>query len=237
MTQTTRILFIDDDPEIQEAVGDYLAREGLYVKLCKDGENALKILQSEQIDIILLDLLLGEENGISILRKIRDTSNVPVIMISGKSEGIDRVIGIEAGADDYIAKPFLPRELSARIAAVLRRGAPPANKFQSVRQNIVFFGPWQLNRDQYQVVDQEGNQAKLSTKEFMILDHLIVNKDKALSRENLFKVLRDPNSDSFDRAVDIQINRIRTKLGDTIKNPKYIKTVRNIGYMFIADIK
>lgn len=232
------ILCVDDDELIQTTVSGYLKDEGYTVYSAYDEASALDIVKNDQPNLILLDLVLKKTSGLDFLKNIIiDYPAIPIIMISSRGEDIDRIIGLEAGADDYISKPFHPRELSARIKSVLKRCQKQIYEGQSP-DVAIHFDKWILDIQNYQVYDQKNkNTANLTTKEFLVLKELVMNRNRVLSRDQIFHIFRDYSDDIYDRVVDIQISRIRSKLGDNSKKPKYIKTVRDVGYTFIADIK
>ena len=236
------VLSVDDDEGLQTVVSHYLESEGYNTLSAHSGQQLMKILEEKTPNIILLDLVLPDTDGISILAHLRGGKKIPVIVVSGKSDTTEKIVCLEMGADDYMTKPFEMRELSARIKAVLRRGegnTPSSTQEQNNEQvqNRVSFGEWVLDRGQFQMFDSKGVSADLTTGEYKLLDALISAPNKVLSRERLFELTRENDYDSFDRAVDIQIGRLRKKLGDDPKSPNYIKTVRGAGYMFTGDIK
>ena len=226
------ILCVDDDDFVRETISRSLKKELFEVIEADSKESLFHKLESNQIDIILLDIVLPDGNGIEIVQTIRKTSSIPIIIISSKEEEIDKVMGIEMGADDYITKPVSLRELKARINAVLRR---VENKDDDILQDGVekkYFGEWVIDPSRYQVFDKAGNSAKLTTAEFMILNYLSSCANRTLSRDKIFQVTREVNHNAYDRVVDVQITRIRKKLKDDAKDPQFIKTIRGIGYMF-----
>ena len=238
------ILSVDDDKNLQTVITLYLSGEGYQTLSANSGSQLLEILDKEQPGLILLDLMLPDTDGISILAQLRGRKKIPVIVVSGKSDTTEKIICLEMGADDYMTKPFEMRELSARIKAVLRRAeemSPQLAAQVAADQNRgpdqVRFGNWILDRAQFQLFDENLHSADLTTGEYKLLDALVSSRNKVLSRERLFELTRESDYDSFDRAVDIQIGRIRKKLGDDPKEPSYIKTVRGAGYMFCGTIK
>lgn len=236
------ILSVDDDQGLQMVVGHYLEGEGYSMLTAGSGKELMGILESNTPQLILLDLVLPDTDGISILAQVRSSKKIPVIVVSGKSDTTEKIVCLEMGADDYMTKPFEMRELSARIKAVLRRAEEipvsviAANE-ESEADSQVAFGPWILDRAQFQVFSGSGESADLTTGEYRMLEALVSAPNKVLSRERLFDLTRDADYDSFDRAVDIQIGRLRKKLNDDPKEPQYIKTVRGAGYMFCGEIK
>ncbi|MFN7112826.1 MAG: response regulator transcription factor [Alphaproteobacteria bacterium] len=240
------VLTVDDDADLQVVMRHYLEAEGYQILSARSGAELLAKLESTAPDIILLDLILPDNDGLSLLGQIRSKCSAAVIVVSGKDETADRIVGLEMGADDYLTKPFEMRELSARIKAVLRRtggNEAPANDKAAAAGNLakaprLIFGGWVLDRRQYQLFDSEGKPADLTSGEFRLLEALVSAPHRVLSREQLFELTRGGSDfDSYDRAIDIQIARIRKKLQDDPKNPELIKTVRGVGYMFTHDAK
>lgn len=235
----TKILSIDDCEEFQDYLCEYFAREDCELITRPHANTIIQDVDTHNPDIILLDLLMPGKDGLSVLRELQDKRpHIPIIMLSGRGSEVDRIIGIETGADDYLAKPFEPRELSARIKAILRLKEKMAlqNSPQNNQKDDIRLDGWTLDRQQFQIFDENGNSGDLTTGEFLVLERLALAPNQALSREQLFELMHKHNHDACDRAVDIQITRIRRKMDDTPKNPKYIKTIRNIGYMFIGKI-
>lgn len=235
------ILSVDDDEGLQVVVTHYLEGEGYKTLSATSGKDVLEILKNNTPHLILLDLVLPDTDGISLLAQLRALKKIPVIVVSGKSDTTEKIVCLEMGADDYMTKPFEMRELSARIKAVLRRsedsGSKPANDSRKpAATQRLRFGDWVLDQGRFQLFDGNNASADLTTGEYRLLEALAASPHKALSRERLFEMTRENDYDSFDRAVDIQIGRIRKKLGDDPKDPRYIKTVRGIGYMFCGDV-
>jgi two-component system phosphate regulon response regulator OmpR len=237
------VLSVDDDAGLQTVVMHYLSGEGYNTLTAGSGRELLDVLNGNTPNIILLDLVLPDMDGISILAQLRSRQKIPVIVVSGKSDTTEKIVCLEMGADDYMTKPFEMRELSARIKAVLRRSddtkAPAAAEAspQNDNQGVIRFDGWTLDPAQFQLFDAKGASADLTTGEYRLLEALVTSGNKVLSRERLFELTRESDYDSFDRAVDIQIGRLRKKLGDDPKNPSVIKTVRGVGYMFSGAIK
>ncbi|PJB69057.1 MAG: DNA-binding response regulator [Alphaproteobacteria bacterium CG_4_9_14_3_um_filter_47_13] len=205
----------------------------------------MSVLESNNPDVILLDLRLPDIDGLTLMGKIRLKVDIPIIVVSGKDDSTDRVVGLEMGADDYVGKPFQLRELSARIKSVLRRTssvqdhsvAAAKEGHEDSAPEIIEFENWVMDTGRFEVRGVDKKTVDLTTGEFQLLYALVKSSNRVLSREQLFDLTRDSNYDSFDRAVDIQIGRLRKKLDDDPKTPKLIKTVRGIGYMFIGHIK
>lgn len=240
------VLSVDDDEGLQTVVTHYLMGEGYTTLSATNGKQLMEVLKDTTPNIILLDLVLPDTDGISILAQLRGGKKIPVIVVSGKSDTTEKIVCLEMGADDYMTKPFEMRELSARIKAVLRRAEEraPADVANDARlasisdqNDQIHFGDWVLDRAQYQMFDKKGVSADLTTGEYRLMEALVSSPNKVLSRERLFELTRASDYDSFDRAVDIQIGRLRKKLNDDPKDPQYIKTVRGAGYMFCGEIK
>ncbi len=234
------VLSVDDDEGLQLVVSHYLEGEGYNTVSVRSGKELLETIKETPPHIILLDLVLPDTDGISLLGQLRAMKKIPVIVVSGKSDTTEKIICLEMGADDYMTKPFEMRELSARIKAVLRRAeesVPAAQDNAPENADVVRFGEWTLNRGQYQLFDKNNASADLTSGEFKLLDALVSASNRVLSRERLFEITRETDYDSFDRAVDIQIGRLRKKLGDDPKDPHFIKTIRGAGYMFCGEIK
>ncbi|MEM9469076.1 MAG: response regulator [Pseudomonadota bacterium] len=234
-----KILCIDDDAFTRQMIVTYLKSEGFNVLEGENGQDLKEICSKESIDLIILDLVLPDEDGIALTHYLRNSSknkNIAIIMISAKGEDVDRIIGIETGADDYMGKPFLPRELKARIISVLKRYNFVSNDKKVENHSTVYFGEWRLEPSQYQAFDKESESAYLTTSEFIILQQLVMHPQRTLTREYIFEMSRNAESETFDRAVDVQITRIRKKIRDNARSPKYIKTVRGVGYLFCAEV-
>lgn len=231
--QKGTVLAVDDDENLQTVVSQYLEDDGYKVVNAGNISGALEKTHGANFDVVLLDLNLPDGEGISLIPQMRTKTLAPIIIVSGKSDTTEKIVCLEMGADDYITKPFEMRELSARIKAVMRRThanlqkAADGEKTEQIR-----FLSWRLDRSQFQLYDEQNRSADLTTGEFKLLEALVLSPNRALSREHLFELTRDGEFDSYDRAIDIQIARLRKKLGDDPKSPQIIKTVRGIGYMF-----
>lgn len=237
------ILSVDDDANLQLVLRHYLESDGYDVVEAKSGKEVLQCITDHVIDVVLLDLVLPDEEGLRVLSRIKAYKNIPVIIVSGKTDTTEKIVGLEMGADDYMTKPFEMRELSARIKAVMRRGendapaADAANDKQQGSKDKIKFGPWTLDRLQYQMFDDKGVSADLTAGEFRLLEALVMSPNRALTRDYLFELTREDEFEAFDRAIDIQIGRLRKKLNDDPKEPQYIKTVRGVGYLFCAPVE
>lgn len=233
------ILIVDDEPGIRTALVRYLSGEGFKATPCVDGVALRHALEGEPVDLILMDLMLPGEDGLALARFVRSRSAVPIIMLTGKGDVIDRVVGLEAGADDYIAKPFHLREVLARIRTVLRRGqgaTEPAAPAPASQEEFCFDG-WRLDLSNRQVTGDGGTALTLTTGEFDLLAVFVQHPNRVLSRDQLMTMLKGREWSAFDRAIDTQVRRLRKRLGDSGKEPALIKTVRGTGYLFAAKVR
>ena len=224
----TTILVVDDDNELTELLDEFLSEHKLKTKVFHNPVKALDYLQSSVPDLILLDIMMPEMDGFQLLRKIRERLDVPVIMLTAKGEVSDKVVGLELGADDYLAKPFEPRELLARIQSILRR----VNSKNSM-VDILNFESLDINKIKEEVI-LDGRTISLSTSEFEALLLFANNSNKVLDREFLVENLRGITWQTYDRSVDVLVSRLRNKLGETPARTRFIKTIHGVGYKFIA---
>jgi len=231
-----KILILDDDARIRDLLRRYLTQEGFEVVLAEDGKALNRILLRDAVDLIVLDLMMPGEDGLSVCRRLRAANDkTPIIMLTAKGEDVDRIVGLEVGADDYLAKPFNPRELLARIHAVLRRrpvgevpGAP------SSEQEIVRFGPFTFDLS-LRSLQKDGQELPLTTGEFAMLKTLVRHPRQPLSRERLAQLARGREFEPFDRSLDVQISRLRKLIEADLTSPRYIQTVWGVGYVFVPD--
>ncbi|BAN35646.1 osmolarity response regulator [Sulfuricella denitrificans skB26] len=235
MTSAARILLIDDDARIRELLLRYLTEQGFDVKAAADGREMAQLLDRGRFDVWVLDLMLPGEDGLSILRRARGTGeNTPVILLTAKGDEIDRIVGLEMGADDYLAKPFNPRELVARINAILRRqrialpGAPDSSA------GTVNFGSCHLDLGT-RTLTRDGKSVSLTTGEFSLLKVLVNHPRQPLSRDRLMELARGRDHEAFDRTIDVQISRLRKQVEPDAAKPRYIQTVWGHGYVFVPD--
>jgi two-component system OmpR family response regulator len=237
MQGSPHILIVDDHREIRELVSRALAREGFRVSAAADGKAMRKILADARIDLILLDLMLPGEDGLSLCRSVRAGSNVPIIMLTAKGEEIDRVIGLEMGADDYLPKPFGSRELIARIKAVLRRSPDKALNQQAEQQPRLYrFDRWGLDSGVRALVRADGVKVPLSTGEYDLLIAFVERPQRVLNRDQLLDLARGRSAAGLDRSIDTQISRLRKKLELDPGDPQIIKTVWGGGYVFTPAV-
>ena len=232
------ILVVDDDPQIRLLVSRFLQRHGYQVTGAPDGRVMMDVLTRTTIDLIVLDLMLPGRSGVELCRDVRMTSQVPIVMLTARSEESDRIVGFEGGADDYVTKPFSPRELLARIRAVLRRSRTARNRTATRRSEIVMFDGWTMDLRRREIQSPSGTLIDLSTGEFDLLVVFVEHANRVLSREALMQFAKARNSgDPFDRTIDVQISRLRRKLEAVANGGQLIKTVRGSGYMFVSDIR
>ncbi|MCK1738605.1 response regulator [Bradyrhizobium sp. 138] len=238
MTQSQHIMIVDDEAPAREMVGDYLKMHGFTVTLCDGGKSLRTAIDSSMPDLVVLDLNMPEEDGLSIIRDLKSRINVPVIMLTATASPIDRVVGLELGADDYVAKPCELRELMARIRSVLRRSvpakaaAPEAAAAKSDKEQLVRFGTKWLDLEAQALRDDEGNEHPLTASEFGLLKVFAANPKRVLSRERLLELANARDAEAFDRAVDLRIMRIRRKIEPDPAKPAVIRTIRGGGYLF-----
>ncbi len=228
---TSLVLVVDDDPGIRRLLTRYLTEQGYQTAAVGDGKGMDQWLQDNQPDLIILDLMLPGEDGLSLTRKIRATGNTPIIMLTARGEEVDRIVGLEMGADDYLAKPFNPRELLARIRAVLRRGAAPAGASSSPADTLIRFGDFTLNIASMELLHRE-NKVALTTGEIELLVVLAQNPERVLTRDQLMDKLSGGVRDPFDRSIDVRITRLRSKIEKKPSAPQFIHTVWGKGYRF-----
>jgi DNA-binding response OmpR family regulator len=231
------ILSVDDDENLQFVIKEYLEDEGHTVFTAANRSELLTVLEKETIDIVLQDLVLPNDDGLSMISAIREKSNAFIFIVSGKDDPLDKIIGLEVGADDYITKPFEMRELNARIKATMGRfkqQKDTASEEEDTGPVKITLPDWVLDRSRFQLYDKAGASMNLTTGEFQLLEALALAPNRVLSREHLFSLTRDGKFDVYDRAIDIQIGRIRKKMNDDPNDPQHIKTVRGIGYMLVV---
>lgn len=231
------ILVVDDDPDIVTLVYDYLSEFDLRVTRASDGQTMREALEREVVDLIVLDVRLPDEDGITLMRGIRSSSRIPIILLTSRKDDVDRVLGLELGADDYVTKPFNPRELVARIKAVLRRGQvqPPSPAGEGVR--ALRFAGWELDLRTSRLRSEAGEPVYLTHAEARLLHAFLKAPRRPLSRDQLLDLSRDHDDDVFDRSIDVQILRLRRKLENDPSRPELIKTERGVGYFLDAKVE
>jgi two-component system OmpR family response regulator len=227
------LLVVDDDPQICELLNDFLSRHGYQVFIAPDGSKMKKVLDRSVIDLIILDVMMPGEDGLMLCKNLRQTSDIPILMLSAIGEEMDRIIGLEIGADDYLPKPFNPHELLARIKALLRR----THVVKQVQQMPnIRFSDWVLDQNRRYLVAQNGLTVPLSTGEYQLLLAFLEHPQRVLSRDQLSDLTKGQEYLPFDRAIDVQIGRLRKKIEKNPKNPEMIVTVHGGGYQFIPKV-
>lgn len=231
------IAVVEDDAEIRDLVAARLGQDGFEAVVCAGASDLDAALAGGAIDLVVLDLMLPGEDGYSICRRLSGAKGPPIIILSARGEDIDRIVGLEIGADDYLAKPFNPRELSARIRAVLRRRQPAEDPGPGQSREAYRFAGWTIDIDDRALLNPAGETIILSAGEFTLLVAFVRRPRRVLSRDQLLDLTRGDASAPVDRAIDVQLSRLRRKLGDDPREPALIKTVRGDGYLFAADVR
>ena len=235
---SSHVLVVDDDAAIRDLVTQYLTENDFRVTAVATGSEMTQVLGKEAIDLIVLDLRLPGEDGLQLARKLRETSKIPIIMVTGRQEEADRVMGLELGADDYVTKPFSPRELLARIRSVLRRSQmaePMPGRDEGLR--AYRFAGWELNVRTRRLTSPQGTRVELTNGEFSLLSSLLSAPERVLTRDQLLELSRVHSTEVYDRSIDVQILRLRRKIEADPANPQLIKTERGAGYRFSASVQ
>jgi two-component system, OmpR family, response regulator len=237
MSEAPHILVVDDDREIRTLLSDYLQKNGYRVTAVAEGKAMRRTLEQTHIDLIVLDLMLPGEDGLKLCRDLRALSQIPVLMLTALGEEIDRVLGLEVGADDYLPKPFSPRELVGRIKAILRRTAHMPRDPDLRQASGYKFGDWQLDNTTRSLSHSDGTQTSLSGAEFRLLSVLLSHATRVLSRAQLMELVRGRELDPFDRSIDVRISRLRQTLRDDARSPRIIKTIYGEGYVIGVPVE
>lgn len=237
MHNPKQILVVDDDQVIRELLSEYLTKAGFSVIAAEDGVEMAKQLQSNQPDMIILDIMMPGDDGFVLCQRVRQTSNVPIIMLTANSDEVDRVLGLEIGADDYMAKPFSPRELLARIKALLRRSGFIKQAIKPVKPRFIKFADWTLDTLQHSLLNDLGEPLSLTGADYQLLMLFLENPNQAISRDQICQALHGRDAFANERGIDVHLSRLRQNLGDDAKQPQIIKTVRGAGYVFIAEVQ
>ena len=237
------ILIVDDDRDIRTLLADYLEKQGLRCTAAADGREMRAALETHRIDLIVLDIMMPGEDGLTLCRNLRASdgpnADTPVLMLTARGEDMDRIIGLEMGADDYLPKPFVPRELFARVRAILRRArALPPNlaTASSAPARELRFANWRLDTVARHLIDAEGTVVALSGAEYRMLNVFLSHPQRVLSRDQLMEFTQGREADVFDRSIDLLVSRLRQRLGDNAREPAIIKTVRNEGYVLACEV-
>ena len=223
------ILIVDDDPRLRELLDRYLSEQGFLTHTVADGVAMERHLAEQPVDLIILDLMLPGDDGLTLARRLRKSSEIPIIILSARGDEVDRIVGLEVGADDYLPKPFNPRELLARIRAVLRRKCP--EELQNPERHVRSFGPFQLNLDN-RTLSKDGEEIPLTAGELALMEVFIEHPNRILSRDRLVDLLKGYDRSPFDRSVDVRVTRLRRKIESDPKAPRFIRTVWGKGYLF-----
>jgi two-component system OmpR family response regulator len=233
------VLAIDDDADMRQLIADYLGQNDLRVTTIATGADMERAIAEHAIDVVVLDLRLAGEDGMQLAKKLRETTEIPIIIVSGRKDEADRVMGLELGADDYIIKPFSPRELLARVRAVLRRykTASEVLPARNEKRRAYRFADWELNLRTRRLIRAGGARVELTNGEFSLLEAFCAAPQRVLSREQLLDLSRLHNAEVYDRSIDVQILRLRRKIETDPTHPEYIKTERGVGYIFDAAVE
>jgi two-component system OmpR family response regulator len=236
MTKQDHILIVDDDAEIRTLLREYLHKQGYRVSSAANGREMRAAMSPARPDLVILDLMLPGEDGLSLCRDLRATSDLPVIMLTARGDEADRIVGLEMGADDYLPKPFSPRELLARIKSVLRRARALPDNLKPDEATAFRFAGWTLDTATRDLTSPAGVVVALSGTEFRLLRVLLDHPNRVLTRDQLVDFMMSRDASPFDRAIDVQVSRLRHRLGDDAREPLLIKTVRSHGYVLAADV-
>jgi len=240
MEHIDHILIVEDDREIRELVSTYLTKNGLRTSIAADGRQMRSLLEANAVDLIVLDVMMPGDDGLVLCRELRAGKHkaTPILMLTARNDELDRVIGLEMGADDYLTKPFAARELLARIKAVLRRTRMlPPNLQISEAGQLVAFGEWRLDTVGRHLLDRQGTEIALSGAEYRLLRVFIAHPQRVLNRDQLLSLTQGRDADLFDRSIDLLVSRLRQRLGDDAREPTYIKTVRSEGYVLSVPVE
>ena len=236
-TKKSTILIVDDDQEIRDLLSRFLEQHGYRALVAQNGREMETTFKRQQVDAIILDIMLPGKSGLTLCQEVRQSSSVPIIMLTAVTEDVDRILGLEMGADDYISKPFNPRELLARIKAVLRR-TQGANDLVSIKakSEIYYFADWSLDKAKRRLISPDQVEISLSSGEYDLLLAFLNRPQQVLSRDLLLDITKNREAGPFDRSIDIQISRLRQKIEVDPKSPHLIKTVRGGGYVLTAEV-
>ena len=237
MSDSAHILIVDDQQEICDVVQEYLTGEGYRVSTAHDGSGMRRTMGQSPVDLVILDLMLPGEDGLTLARSLRSESGIGIIILTGRGETVDRIIGLEMGADDYLPKPFHLRELLARVKSVLRRVQSRSGDGSQPSRSRAHFAGWNLDLSSRELLSPGGDEVRLTTGEFDLLSAFVNNANQVLSRDRLLDLARNREAGPFDRTIDVQVGRLRRKLEDDPQNPNLIKTVRGSGYIFTPTVE
>jgi len=236
MERTPHILVVDDHRDIRDLLARFLAKHGFRTSVAESAAAARKVLSAADVDLVVLDIMMPGEDGLSLTRFLRENTDIPVILLTAMGEETDRIVGLEIGADDYLAKPFNPRELLARIKAVLRRSQAPSGRQKRAKGRLAF-DRWVLDLSRRELIDDKGVSVPLSSGEFRLLTVLVERPGMVLTRDQLLDLTRGRSAQPFDRSIDNQISRLRKKIERDPRSPELIKTAWGDGYSFAGEVK
>ncbi|HEY6280680.1 MAG TPA: response regulator [Burkholderiales bacterium] len=237
MEVADHILVVDDDAEIRRLLSEYLSKTGYRVTAVKDGSGMWEILEGGHVDLIVLDLMLPGDDGLLLCKTLRTKYETPVIMLTARGDEADRIVGLEIGADDYLPKPFSPRELLARIKVVLRRARSLPENLKPDEARALRFAEWRLDTVSRHLVSPTGVVTPLSGSEYRLLRIFLRHANRVLTRDQLMDLMQGRETDPFERGIDVQVSRLRRRLGDDAREQGIIKTVRNEGYVLAAEVE
>lgn len=239
MDHVDHVMIVDDDREIRELAGNFLKKNGLAVTLAADGRQMRSLLESLSVDLIVLDIMMPGDDGLVLCRELRSGKHrrIPILLLTARSDDMDRVLGLEMGADDYLVKPFVARELLARIKAILRRTRMLPPNFQVTEPGReIAFGDWRLDTTARHLLDADGTVVSLSGAEYRLLRVFLDHPQRVLNRDQLLNLTQGRDADFFGRSIDLLVSRLRQRLREDAREPRYIKTVRSEGYVFSAAV-
>ena len=236
MSVSTRLLIVDDDPRLCRSLARYLKQQGYEVRTASSGEEMRQRLAAERPDLVILDLILPDEDGFSLARELRSSYDLPIVILTGKTDTIDKVVGLEIGADDYITKPFDERELLARVRSVLRRTSKGERGKNEAEGSVACFADWRLDLNSYELTSPAGVPVALTRHEFQLLAAFVKHGNRVLTRDAILDLVADRNWSPDDRSVDVLIGKLRKKIEDDPRVPQLIETIRGVGYKFRAKV-
>ena len=238
MPNSTSILIVDDDKAISKLLSLYLSKEGYRISTASSGSEMHALEQQHSFDLYILDIGLPDTDGMTLARTIRARGNTPIIMLTGKTDPVDKILGLELGADDYVTKPFDERELLARVHSVLRRAGPGTapQEESSTPMRYAQFGQWRLDLEGFELFDSEGEKVPLTHHEFMLLKLLLEHANRVLTRSQILDRLSDREWSPYDRSIDVLVGKLRKKLNDNTTQPSLIKTLRGLGYKMVTRV-
>lgn len=236
-TPSAPIVVVDDDPEICELLADYLGRHGYSARIAGNAQALYRLLEKEIPALVILDLMMPGEDGFAVCQHLRKQSDLPIIMLTASDDQTDRILGLEFGADDYLCKPFDPRELLARVKAVLRRSQPRDVSLIPHKARVLAFGDWRLDRVSRELIGHDGERLPLSGADFQLLQVFLDRPEQVLSREDLYQLTRGRPAPPLDRSMDVHVCRLRQRLGEDAQHSQLIRTVRGAGYVLAAQVE